>query len=97
MDQQILHSDYDLDNHGLNIQGEQHWNLTPAECYEQALQNGEAILAAHGPLRVLTGQYTGRSPKDKFVVEQDSSKDQIWWGEINQPMTEERSTVDHDG
>ncbi len=66
-----------------------HWNLNPAEIYEYALKLNEAHLTNTGALRVLTGQYTGRSPKDKFFVEEPSSKDKIWWGEVNQSCTQE--------
>jgi phosphoenolpyruvate carboxykinase (ATP) len=66
-----------------------HWNLNPAEIYEYALKLGEASLTDKGALRVLTGQYTGRSPKDKFFVEEPTSKDKIWWGTVNQPCTQE--------
>ncbi|HLV37317.1 MAG TPA: phosphoenolpyruvate carboxykinase (ATP) [Spirillospora sp.] len=70
-----------------------HWNLNPAEIYEFALRLGEAHLTNRGVLRVLTGQYTGRSPKDKFFVEEPSSKDKIWWGDINQPV--DQALFDH--
>ncbi len=66
-----------------------HWNLNPPELYEHAIYNGEAELTDKGAIRVLTGQYTRRSPKDKFFVEQAPSKDKIWWGEINQPTSAE--------
>ncbi len=65
------------------------WNLTPPELYEEAIQNGEAILTKDYALRVLTGKYTGRSPQDKFIVDQPSIHDDIDWGEINQPADEE--------
>ncbi len=65
------------------------WNLTPPELYEEAIENGEAILTKDYALRVLTGKYTGRSPKDKFIVDQPSIHDDIDWGEINQPADEE--------
>ncbi len=84
-----VHSSVGLDAVGLtNLDPETrvHWNLTPAECYEHAVRNGEGRITDKGALRVLTGQYTGRSPKDKFFVEQDSSKGKIWWGDINQPV-----------
>ncbi|MFM2281524.1 MAG: phosphoenolpyruvate carboxykinase, partial [Pseudomonadota bacterium] len=55
------------------------YNLTEAELYEEAIRNGEAVLTAHGALRALTGQHTGRSPKDKFVVSDDNTKNRIWW------------------
>jgi phosphoenolpyruvate carboxykinase (ATP) len=64
-------------------------NLSTAELYEQAARLGEGIITAHGSLAVRTGQHTGRSPKDKFVVREPSSEDEIWWGEINRALTEE--------
>lgn len=70
-----------------------HWNLTPAELYEHAVKNGEGVMTDSGALRVLTGQYTGRSPKDKFFVEESTSKNLIWWGSVNQRVSE--STFDH--
>lgn len=65
------------------------WNLTPPELYEEAIQNGEAILTKDYALRVLTGKYTGRSPQDKFIVDQPSIHEDIDWGEINQPTDED--------
>lgn len=65
------------------------WNLTPPELYEHAIQNGEGILTDDMALRVLTGKYTGRSPKDKFTVAESTSKDDIDWNDINQPVSEE--------
>jgi phosphoenolpyruvate carboxykinase (ATP) len=64
-------------------------NLSTAELYEHAVRNGEGIIAAHGSLVVRTGIHTGRSPKDKFVVREPSSRAKVWWGPINQPLSEE--------
>jgi phosphoenolpyruvate carboxykinase (ATP) len=64
-------------------------NLSTAELYEHAIRNGEGIVSAHGSLVVRTGKHTGRSPKDKFVVREPSSQETVWWGEINQPISEE--------
>jgi phosphoenolpyruvate carboxykinase (ATP) len=47
------------------------------------------MIAAEGPLVVRTGRHTGRSPKDKFVVREPSSAGKVWWGEVNQPISEE--------
>ena len=64
-------------------------NLSTAALYEAALRDREGLIAADGPLVVRTGKHTGRSPKDKFVVREASSADKIWWGEVNQPISEE--------
>lgn len=64
-----------------------HYNLSPSELYEEVLANGEGELTNEGAIRILTGQYTGRSPKDKYFVEQSPSKEKIWWGDINQPTS----------
>ncbi|KQX19776.1 phosphoenolpyruvate carboxykinase [ATP] [Ensifer sp. Root423] len=64
------------------------YNLEAAELYEEALRRGEAELTAHGALVARTGQHTGRSPKDKFVVRDANTDDQIWW-DNNKPMSPE--------
>src|SRR5207247_2641781 len=58
--------------------------------YTHALKRGDGRLAEGGPLAVDTGRFTGRSPKDKFLVREAGSDDRIWWGEINQPLPEDR-------
>ena len=79
-------SRHGLDIHGFQNTGTVHWNFPAARLYEQALLRGEAQLAPEGPLVVETGVHTGRSPNDKFVVEEPSSKDDIWWGSVNRPV-----------
>ncbi|HET9456740.1 MAG TPA: phosphoenolpyruvate carboxykinase (ATP) [Candidatus Limnocylindrales bacterium] len=64
-------------------------NQSTAELYEAAIRAGEGVIAADGPLVVRTGKHTGRSPKDKFVVREPSSDAKVWWGEVNQPISEE--------
>lgn len=78
-----------LDYLGLEDNENAIWNLTPPELYEEAINNGEAKLTKDYALRVLTGKYTGRSPQDKFIVDQPSIHDEIDWGEINQPTDED--------
>src|SRR5450759_3492876 len=64
-------------------------NLPVAELYEHAIRAAEGTIAAEGPLVVRTGQHTGRSPKDKFVVREPWSQDKAWWGEVNHEISEE--------
>src|SRR6188508_2609122 len=63
-------------------------NLSTAELYEDAIRHGEGLIAADGPLVVRTGKHTGRSPEDKFIVDELSSRDKIWWGAVNRPISE---------
>jgi phosphoenolpyruvate carboxykinase (ATP) len=60
-----------------------HWNLGAPQIYEFALQNGEARIAANGPLVADTGVHTGRSPKDKFVVRDANTDPIVWWDNNN--------------
>jgi len=79
----------DLSHAGLTHTGPVHHNLSTPELYEAAILRGEAQIGHLGPLVVSTGKYTGRSANDKFVVDEPSSSDQIWWGDINKPFSEE--------
>ncbi|CAN5746531.1 hypothetical protein BH23CHL8_BH23CHL8_06610 [soil metagenome] len=65
-------------------------NLSVAELYEHALRRGEGVLAAGGPLVVRTGSHTGRSPGDRYIVDEPDSHDGVWWGGFNQPISAER-------
>ncbi len=56
---------------------------------EKALQRHEGLLAEGGALAVRTGQFTGRSPKDKYVVREASTEATVDWGSVNQPMSEQ--------
>src|SRR6266542_4790403 len=62
------------------------WNLATAALYEEAIRRQEGVIAATGPLVCRTGQHTGRSPNDKFVVREPSSEANIAWGKVNRPM-----------
>lgn len=63
--------------------------LSVPELVEKATSRGEATLTVDGALRAETGKYTGRSPKDKYMVEEDASKDKIDWGKVNRPISTE--------
>jgi phosphoenolpyruvate carboxykinase (ATP) len=79
-----------LAEHGIGeIRGRVFWHPTTSQLYAQALRRGEAELAEGGPLVVDTGEHTGRSPNDKFVVREPGSEDRIWWGDVNGALSEE--------
>src|SRR5437868_800411 len=59
------------------------WNLSAAELTEETLNLKQGVLTDTKALAVDTGEFTGRSPKDKFIVLDDTSKDVIWWGDVN--------------
>ena len=75
--------------HGLRARGRVLRNPTTSQLYTAALDRGEAVLAEGGPLVVDTGRFTGRSPKDKFIVREPGSEERIWWSDINAPISEE--------
>ncbi|MEW6364788.1 MAG: phosphoenolpyruvate carboxykinase [Acidobacteriota bacterium] len=65
-----------------------YWNLSTPRLYEEAIRRREGRLGHLGPLVVRTGHHTGRSPNDKFVVREESSREKVWWGKANRPMEE---------
>ena len=82
----ITHSGYGLENHGIQNVANVYWNLSTPMLYEEAIRRREGRMAHLGPLVVRTGHHTGRSPNDKFIVKEPSSVDKVWWGKVNRPM-----------
>src|ERR1051325_7453523 len=83
-------SQYELEHHGIVRPGTVHWNVPVARLVEEAVRRSEGVLTSSGALNALTGKRTGRSPRDKFVVDEPSSRERIWGGKVNQPFSEEK-------
>ena len=81
-------STYGLDKQGFENLEREYWNLSTPALYEKITSFREGFIAHLGPIVVRTGHHTGRSPKDKFIVEESGSQDHVWWGDVNQPFTE---------
>lgn len=79
-----------LERHGLGNLGTVYWNLPTGTLYEEAVRRKEGIIVHLGPLAVRTGNHTGRSPKDRFIVREPSSESKIWWGESNVEFSPEK-------
>ncbi|MBI3088432.1 MAG: phosphoenolpyruvate carboxykinase (ATP) [Candidatus Omnitrophica bacterium] len=76
--------------HGIRNPARVLWNLSAPALYAEILQRHEAQVAQGGALVVRTGQHTGRSPNDKFIVREPSSQEHIWWGAVNRPFDAKR-------
>ena len=72
---------YGIKNAKLNYQ------LSPEELHEITIEKAQGTEVSAGALAVNTGEFTGRSPKDRFIVQDDITKDRVWWGEINIPFS----------
>jgi phosphoenolpyruvate carboxykinase (ATP) len=72
-----------LEAHGLTPRRDVFWNLARAVLCEHAVRRDEGLLVASGAFCATTGPHTGRSPKDRFVVDEPSTTADIWWGDVN--------------
>ena len=79
-------SSYGLQEQGFRNLAAESWNLSVPMLYEHAIRNGEGLLGAGGSFVARTGAFTGRTPKDKYVVDEPSSSGDIDWNAINQKL-----------
>jgi phosphoenolpyruvate carboxykinase (ATP) len=82
----IRPSRYGLAEHGIRNVNIAYWNLGTAQLLEHAVRRQEGLFANGGAYVVRTGQFTGRSPKDKFIVRDEATAASVQWGAVNQPM-----------
>ncbi len=83
-----MSSTKDLGKYGLqNVTA--HWNLDADTLQKITLEKGMGTETSNGTLCINTGKFTGRSPKDRFLVKDDYTTDKVWWGRINKPISPE--------
>ncbi|HBR55754.1 MAG TPA: phosphoenolpyruvate carboxykinase (ATP) [Flavobacteriaceae bacterium] len=74
-----------LENYGIK-NAHVHYQLTSSALHNETIRKGMGTEAESGALAVNTGEFTGRSPKDRFIVKDDVTREQVWWGNINIPF-----------
>jgi len=82
----------DLSEYGLQVEDVVR-NATPARLYEYAIADQHAVIAASGALATRSGDKTGRSPKDKRIVDEPDSSEDIWWGDVNIRLTDRSFSI----
>ncbi len=82
----IKNPNADLKSLGIEGTTHQYWNLTPEELVEHTISKKMGVLADSGAIAIKTGKFTGRSPKDRFIVKDSITSDTVDWGEINMPF-----------
>jgi phosphoenolpyruvate carboxykinase (ATP) len=75
-----------LESFGFSHLGAVHENLPPARLVEAAVRRREGMISGHGALAARTGKRTGRSPKDRFIIEDEVTREKVAWGKINKPF-----------
>ncbi len=79
---EIVPKNANLSEYGI-ANAEALWNLSSSDLEQISVENNMAVRSASGAIAIDTGEFTGRSPKDRFIVEDSLTKDAVWWGDIN--------------
>ena len=85
-----------LEEHGITNVDSVYWSAPTPVLYEQIIQRREAVLTRQGAVAVKTGRHTGRSPADKFIVDEPGCSNKIWWGEVNRPIPPSQFDLIHE-
>ena len=78
-----------LENYGIK-NAKINYQLSPDQLHQITIEKGLGVEASSGALAINTGEFTGRSPMDRFIVKDDITKDRIWWGDINIPFDSDK-------
>jgi len=78
-----------LHKHGIQTFKAAHWNLSPETLVEHTIAQGHGVLSDLGAVVIKTGKFTGRSPKDRYIVKDSITQDTVDWGAVNQPYNAE--------
>ena len=84
----VLGNDIGLNQLGINNLTNVYQNMSVENLVSDIVSNGEGVIGLNGAAMVNTGIYTGRSPKDKYIVDESSSSDKIWWGDVNKKISD---------
>ena len=77
-----------LESYGLKSKAA-HWNLSGERLQQITIQKNMGKETSNGTLAINTGEFTGRSPQDRFLVKDDYTRNKVWWGKINKPISPE--------
>ncbi|WP_299127483.1 phosphoenolpyruvate carboxykinase (ATP) [uncultured Winogradskyella sp.] len=78
-----------LDNYGIK-NAKINYQLSSDQLHAEIIAKGQGVESSSGAIAIKTGEFTGRSPKDRFIVKDDITKDKIWWGNINIPFKSDK-------
>jgi phosphoenolpyruvate carboxykinase (ATP) len=81
---------FGLQNHGLTNLHKVYWNLPAPALYEEAVFRGEGAIAEGGPFLVNTGKHNARAAADKFIVQEQTTENHVWWGQYNRPFNPDK-------
>ncbi len=66
------------------------YQLTPDELHDISIEKGQGVESSTGALAINTGEFTGRSPQDRFIVKDSITEDKVWWGNVNIPFDSDK-------